>query len=365
MRFRGRPVFAASTTFNTGKPMKVTPFDQQKYALAPLFEAILVGVSSPSFRYSEALRLDRAVREVEGQAPPSLRAGLFSRFSQRQDTLGPHTPEPLQTSHTIVQKHMHTLIVHKALLFLHRPWLGHILSLDLTEPLNSPFGISFSASIASAEALVLNMSSALAECPHEARSFWFFMFRKCDLKCSSVSSNSFIDTFSAVVVLSACILRAPQSLNVLRTWEALQVAAQIFVDWPQGDDDHFVRRALPIVLQLETKARDIMHSTSAGANESDGSVRELLGFRSTAAGQSRPGTPPATTTGEPQQMSLPTLPLFDGPAPIPTYPQQPLEWDPSVLSLENLPHMDLDGLLAGDAFQGDFVTQGLNWIFDL
>jgi hypothetical protein len=73
---------------------------------------------------------------------------------------------------------MHTLVVHKALLFLHRPWLGHILSQNIPEPLNSGFGISFSASIASAEALVENMSSALIECPHEARSFWFFIFRE-------------------------------------------------------------------------------------------------------------------------------------------------------------------------------------------
>jgi hypothetical protein len=157
--------------------MNVTSFDQQKYALAPLFEAIIVGVSSPSFRYSEALRLDRAIREIEGQAAPSLRGGLYARLNQNQDALGPHSPEPLQSYHTVVQRHMHTLIVNKALLFLHRPWLGHILSQNIAEPLNSCFGISFSASIASAEALVENMSSALLECPHEAHRFWFFIFR--------------------------------------------------------------------------------------------------------------------------------------------------------------------------------------------
>jgi hypothetical protein len=95
-----------------------------------------------------------------------------------QDTLGPHSPEPPQSYHTVVQRHMHTLIINKALLFLHRPWLGHILSQHIAEPLNSHFSISFSASIASAEALVENMSSALIECPHEARSFWFFIFRE-------------------------------------------------------------------------------------------------------------------------------------------------------------------------------------------
>lgn len=157
--------------------MKVSSFDQQKYALAPLCERILVGISSPDFRYSEALSLDRRVREVEGQAPAVLRSGMFSRL-KRHDTLGPHEPEPLAVAHTAVQRHMHTLIVHKALLFLHRPWLGHILSQKIQEPLNSCFGISFSASIASAEAIVENMSSALVECPHEARSFWFFMFRE-------------------------------------------------------------------------------------------------------------------------------------------------------------------------------------------
>jgi len=156
----------------------MSAFNQQKYTLAPLFEAIVVGVSNPSFRYSEALRLDRAIREVEGQAPPSLRGGLYARLNHHQDTLGPHSPEPMHSLHTAVQRHMHTLVVNKALLFLHRPWLGHILSQNIPEPLNSGFGISFSASIASAEALVENMSSALIECPHEARSFWFFIFRE-------------------------------------------------------------------------------------------------------------------------------------------------------------------------------------------
>jgi len=280
---------------------------------------------------------------------------LFARLNHHQDALGPHSPEPLQSFHTIVQRHTHTLIVNKALLFLHRPWLGHILSQNIAEPLNSCFGISFSASIASAEALVENMSSALLECPHEARSFWFFIFH----------------TFSAVVVLAACILRAPQSLHVLRTWEALQAATRIFVEWPKGPLDTFPCRALPIVTQLHAKARDMLHSTSTFApdgtvgDEHDGRLRELLGFRSTAVGQSRPATPPPLSVNQPQSMTpLTTSSFFGGPAPVLTH-NQPLEWDPSVLSLQNLPHMDLDSLLDGNAFQGDFVTQGLDWIFDL
>jgi len=243
--------------------------------------------------------------------------------------------------------------VNKALLFLHRPWLGHILSQNVAEPLNSHFGISFSASIASAEALVENMSSILLECPHEARSFWFFLFH----------------TFSAVVVLAACILRAPRSVHVLRTWEALQAATRIFAEWPQGPLDTFASRALPIVIQLHAKARDILQSTSAfppdvtAVHEHDGRLRELLGFRSTAAGQSRPGTPPPPSTSQPQPTTSTFLPC-PGPMPTSSHSQQ-IEWDPSVLSLQNLPLMDLDSLLEGNAFQGDFVTQGLDWIFDL
>lgn len=174
-------------------------------------------------------------------------------------------------------------------------------------------------------------------------------------------------------MLAACILRAPQSLHVLRTWEALEVAVHIFETWPLGDDDHFVRRALPIVTQLHRKVRDLLSSTSQEGDAGDEHtqrVRELLGFRSTAAGQSRPGSP---TEGSPSHIGhqggqyVPTVPSLSTLPPIfqGTYPNQPLEWDPSVLSLQNLPQMDLDGLLAGDAFQGDYVTQGLDWIFEL
>lgn len=369
-------MFAASAFCNTQKPMNVTPFDQQKYALAPIFEAIIAGVSSPSFRYSEALRLDRAIREIEGQAPASLRGGLYARLNYNLVTLGPHSPEPPQSFHTIVQRHAHALIVNKALLFLHRPWLGHILSQNIAEPLNSCFGISFSASIASAEAMVENMASALLECPHEARSFYFFLFREHVFSPSSISKNDHrfhsIDTFSAVVVLAACILRAPQSLHVLRTWEALQAATRIFAEWPQGPLDTFACNALPIVTQLHAKARDTLQSTSAFASEGtvgdehDPRVRELLGFRSTAAGQSRPGTPPSPFSHPQLTTSSPASSFFPGAAPLNPAPyNQSLEWDPSVLSLQNLPNMDLDGLFEGGAFQGDFVTQGLDWIFGL
>jgi hypothetical protein len=126
-------------------------------------------------------------------------------------------------------------------------------------------------------------------------------------------------------------------------------------------------------MQLHGKARDLLRSTSAFSpegttgEEHDGHLRELLGFRSTAAGQSRPGTPPLPPATQSHPTASPTASnFFQGPAPLLTFSHsQPLEWDPSVLSLQNLPHMDLDSLLEGNAFQGDFVTQGLDWIFDL
>ena len=174
------------------------------------------------------------------------------------------------------------------------------------------------------------------------------------------------------MVLAACILRAPQSLHVLRTWEALQAATRIFAEWPQGPLDTFACNALPIVTQLHAKARDTLQSTSAFASEGtvgdehDPRVRELLGFRSTAAGQSRPGTPPSPFSHPQLTTSSATSSFFPGAAPLNPAPyNQSLEWDPSVLSLQNLPNMDLDGLFEGGAFQGDFVTQGLDWIFGL
>lgn len=152
----------------------------------------------------------------------------------------------------------------------------------------------------------------------------------------------------------------------MRTWEALQVAVRIFAEWPQGHIDPFVRRALPIVTQLHGKARDLLHSTSVthtepGEEKNDVRLRELLGFRSTAAGQSRPPTPPlAALANHPQPSNSAAATTLS------SYTQnQPLAWDPSVLSLQNLPQMDLDSFLEGNAFQGDFVTQGLDWIFDL
>jgi hypothetical protein len=148
----------------------------------------------------------------------------------------------------------------------------------------------------------------------------------------------------------------------------LQAAARIFVEWPQGAHDPFTRRALPIVSQLHAKARDLLQSTSAFSSEGpfgeehDGNIRELLGFRSTAAGQSRPNSPHPSSDQPRADTSTSTPQFFHSPSPHSN--GQPLDWDPSVLSLQNLPQMDLEGLLEGNAFQGDFVTQGLDWIFE-
>lgn len=48
--------------------------------------------------------------------------------------------------HIIPQRHMLSLLIHKALLFLHRPWFGRAL-LTAEESLFSPLASSFAAAV--------------------------------------------------------------------------------------------------------------------------------------------------------------------------------------------------------------------------
>ncbi|KAK4052952.1 hypothetical protein OIO90_004076 [Microbotryomycetes sp. JL221] len=127
-----------------------------KYDLALLFGRVADVLASAELpKYSEVLSLDKALRSHEARAPGWMRITDFSRASQADDPPS-----------SIAQRHMLCLLLHKALLALHRPWFAKAVMQDSgAEPMTSPWAASFNACCISARRHVQLMKSILVSSP--------------------------------------------------------------------------------------------------------------------------------------------------------------------------------------------------------
>lgn len=110
--------------------------------------------------YEVVLELDRNLRSIEAGAPPYLRFDHVDTTSNLKHIIGP-------------QRHMVSLLLHKALLALHRPYFAKAVALD--EPMVSQFASSFNACVMSARQHTILMRSILKQNPIAAHRWWFFL----------------------------------------------------------------------------------------------------------------------------------------------------------------------------------------------
>lgn len=104
-------------------PSSADTFHTLKFDLGLLFGKVADLLAAPDLPpYEKVLQLDQELRAREACAPPWLR-------------LGSGAP-PHADATTVPQKHMVSLLLHKALLGAHYVWIWH--SVNLTDPLRSP-----------------------------------------------------------------------------------------------------------------------------------------------------------------------------------------------------------------------------------
>lgn len=199
-------------------PTSSDVFHSLKYDLGLLFGKV-ADLLAPSElpAYHEILRLDGELKAREAKAPAWLRL----------NSPGPSHPDAT----TVPQKHMVSLLLHKALLALHRPYFAKAI-LYGDEPMLSTHAASFNACIISARKHNLIMRSLLIECPKAAYRWWFFLFH----------------TFTAAIIQASVLLRAPKCMLADDVRTDFDMAYSIFVEVaPQSP---VARRALPILSRL-------------------------------------------------------------------------------------------------------------------
>lgn len=150
--------------------------------------------------YERVLQLDQRLRDLDKSIPPRLRVEGAMKIEVSPG-------KPWAANHQILQAFLLSSLLHKNLLFLHRPWLDLLLRQDLPEPADSAFGLSFKTCIQSAHAIAQSMQSLMLYCPHEA----------------SLEFTFASHAISAAAVLTACITKAPKSRLVLGVWQDLRL----------------------------------------------------------------------------------------------------------------------------------------------
>ena len=220
-----------------GPQYDVMVFHGIKYKLCGFLERIVDLLSGPVLPpHSVAMDLDQEIRFFEAQIPTyllldrPLAADISAYLSEAQ------------ISHILSQRHMICMMIHKALLFLHRPWFGRTLFKG-GEPLLSEFAPSFAAAVSSARKHTQLYESLLDGLPR-ALTWWFFTFH----------------AFSASVIQAFVLLRAPTSMlandvqaDFRLTYDLLSRASKI---------SKLAAKALPTLDRMKNAIR-----SSAGGEE--------------------------------------------------------------------------------------------------
>ncbi len=196
------PFTLGAADWRTVKPNREV-FHALKYALGPLYAKInLLHCKEDSPTMAHIMSIDAEVRAFLQKVPSWLLLG------QDQENVASHggaaaafdadrrqSPTPPSVwQHILPQKHMLSLLIHKAILFLHRPFFSEA-TRKTSEPLLSPYSSSFAAAIGSARQHTLLFKSATESCP-SALKWWFFIFH----------------LYTAAVVQAQVLLRCPRSM---------------------------------------------------------------------------------------------------------------------------------------------------------
>ncbi|RXK39802.1 hypothetical protein M231_02995 [Tremella mesenterica] len=231
----------------------------------------------------------------------------------------------------VPQVHMAALLLHKALLALHRPWFFQAIAAG-SEPLRSPYAASFQACISSARRHTQIMGSCLRRCPGAAYSWWFFLFH----------------AYTSAIVQAAVLLRLPNSI----------MADEIRTDFDQtcgiieemGPNSRLARRALPMLMRLRERLGYVEGDNGgSGVGTRTGVGVGDVGMDMSGWGQAPDPLGPFADTSLPPEMSFPQHEnqvdpqrLVADPAHIllmeqlPAQYQDPLEWagmDPLLQTL--------------------------------
>ena len=195
------PPFQIPPLALSGVPQSVPPhpdvFHAIKYQLCPLYNKINLLHSKDDLpEIHQVMAIDDELRQLARSLPSWLQLSLdwpiAGESATRPENVG--IPEH-HLAHIIPQRHMLSLLIHKALLFLHRPFFAHTIQHSDGEPLLSLHASSFAAAIGSARQHTLLVRSAMAQCP-QALKWWFFMFH----------------LLTASIIQAQVLLRAPGSM---------------------------------------------------------------------------------------------------------------------------------------------------------
>ncbi|KAM0747622.1 hypothetical protein T439DRAFT_292608, partial [Meredithblackwellia eburnea MCA 4105] len=215
------PARARAASALSPAPAHADAFHEVKYELGLLFGKVSDLLASSDLpAYEEVLRLDRQLKECEARAPSWLRLSVVGSSGL--------APDPS----TIPQKHMVSLLLHKALLALHRPFFA-LAVLAGPEPMLSSYAASFNACIVSARKHIQLMRSLLNENPTAAYRWWFFAFH----------------CFTALIIESSVLLRVPQCMQSEDVKLDFEFGCSVFYEMAPGSS--LARRTLPILAKLK------------------------------------------------------------------------------------------------------------------
>ncbi|ORY28183.1 fungal-specific transcription factor domain-domain-containing protein [Naematelia encephala] len=210
-------------------PRSVTDdaFHSLKYQLATRFSKVADCLAAPELpSYDVVMRLDGELRSVEAGAPQWLKWREYEAMAEATDE---------ETKmRRIPQQHQAALLLHKALLALHRPWFSKAITSG-SEPLLTQYAASFSACISSARKHTQIMASILRQSPEAAYSWWFFLFH----------------AYTAAVIQATALLRFPTGMMADDIRNDFETSFRIVSE--MAPRSRVASRALPMLLRLKNR----------------------------------------------------------------------------------------------------------------
>ncbi len=237
-----RPPFVlAPGEWQTVQPNPET-FHAIKYQLGPLYAKInqlLSKDEAPAI--AQVMAIDAEIRAFMVQVPSWLLLDEDHASSQRSHersanastSLSPDLTGVQGPHHILPQKHMLSLLFHKAILFLHRPFFCKATH-NGNEPLLSPYASSFAAAVGSARQHTMLFKSALATCP-SALQWWFFIFH----------------LYTAAVLQAQVLLRCPRSMLATEVQLDLEISYSLLTT--AATKSNVARRAATHIGTLRSK----------------------------------------------------------------------------------------------------------------